>query len=304
LDIRYLKQDEIDINKWDKCIAGSINGIVYAYSWYLDIVCETWEALVLGDYETVMPLTFNKKYRILYLFQPPFTQQLGVFSSKDLSDEMTTRFIQAIPKKYRFAEINLNKFNQLKLSDNIKIENRITYELELIRDYESIFRKYKKNTIRNIRKAIQNKITIVPGLKPNNVIDLINSSGNKQNFKEQDFAVIRKLIAGAGRKKSGQLFGAYTNNNSLCAAGFFVHSNKKVCFILSVANDEAKEAGAMFLLIDEFIKQYASRNMILDFEGSNIEGIARFYAGFGAKPYNYQAIKINKLFYPLRLIKR
>ena len=304
MDIRYLKQDEIDIKKWNKCIAGSINGIVYAYSWYLDIVCETWEALVLGDYETVMPLTFNKKYRILYLFQPPFTQQLGVFSSKDLSDEMTARFIQSIPKKYRFVEIKLNKFNQLKLSDNIKVENRVTYELELIRDYESIFRKYKKNTIRNIRKAIQNKITIVPGLKPNNVIDLINSSGNKQNFKEQDFAVIRKLIAGAGRKKSGQLFGAYTNNNSLCAAGFFVHSNKKVCFILSVANDEAKEAGAMFLLIDEFIKQYASRNMILDFEGSNIEGIARFYAGFGAKPYNYQAIKINKLFYPLRLIKR
>lgn len=60
----------------------------------------------------------------------------------------------------------------------------------------------------------------------------------------------------------------------------------------------------MFLLIDEFIKQYASRNMILDFEGSNIEGVARFYAGFGAKPFNYPALKINKLFYPLRLIKR
>lgn len=237
MKINYLRQSEIDTDKWDKCIASSINGIVYAYSWYLDIVCETWEALVLGDYETVMPLTFNKKYGILYLFQPPFTQQLGIFSSHDLSDKMVGRFIKSIPPKYRFVEINLNKFNQLNNADKLNVQARATYELELIRDYESIFRQYKKNTIRNIRKAIQNKVTIVPGLKPNDVIDLIVSSGNQQNFKEKDLAIIRKLIAASGRKKSGQLFGAYTNKNSLCAAGFFVHSNKKVCFILSVANE-------------------------------------------------------------------
>ncbi len=304
MEIKYLKQDEIDIKKWDACIAGSINGIVYAYSWYLDIVCEKWDALVLGDYETVMPLTFNRKFGIWYLYQPAFAQQLGVFSSQNISEKIVLRFIKSIPKKYSFVEICLNKFNLINPVNNIKVKQKITYELELIQDYESLFRKYKKNTIRNIRKAIQKKVTIVPGLKPNDVLALINSSGNRQSYTEKDFATIRRLIAGAGRKKSGQLYGAYTDKNNLCAAGYFVHSNKKVCFILSVATDEAKESGAMFLLIDEFIKQYASRNMILDFEGSNIEGIARFYAGFGAKPANYPAIKINKLFYPLRLIKR
>ncbi|MEN8119394.1 MAG: hypothetical protein ABFS35_03565 [Bacteroidota bacterium] len=304
MEISYLKQNEINVTKWDNCIAGSINGIVYAYSWYLDVVCETWEALVFGDYETVMPLTQGKKYGISYLYQPPFSQQLGIFSSQNLSEEVVICFIKSIPKKYRFVEINLNKFNLISSAGEIKVKQKTTYELELIKDYESLFRRYKKNTIRNIRKAIQNKITIVPGLKPNDVTNLIISSGNQQEYKEKDIAIIRRLIAGAGRKKSGQLYGAYTDKNDLCAAGFFVHSNRKVCFILSVANDEGKELGAMFLLVDEFIKQYASRNMILDFEGSNIEGIARFYAGFGAKPFNYPAIKINKLFYPLRLIKR
>jgi len=304
MKINYLKQHEIDCKKWDNCIAGSINGIVYAYSWYLDVVNETWEALVFGDYETIMPLTYNKKYGISYLYQPPFSQQLGIFSSKNLSEEIVLSFIKSIPKKFSFVEINLNKFNLINPVYSIKVKQNTTYELELIMDYESLFRRYRKNTIRNIRKAIQNKITIVSGLKPNDVIKLINSSGNKQGFKEKDINILRRLIVGAGRKKSGQLYGAYTDKNNLCAVGFFVHSNKKVCFILSVANDEAKEAGAMFLLIDEFVKQYASRNMILDFEGSNIEGIARFYAGFGAKPFNYPAIKINKLFYPLRLIKR
>ncbi|OQY03280.1 MAG: hypothetical protein B6I20_05375 [Bacteroidetes bacterium 4572_117] len=304
MEIRYLKQNEINITKWDKCIAGSINGIVYAYSWYLDIVCETWNALVYGDYETVMPLTYNKKYGISYLYQPQFSQQLGIFSSRNLSGEIVGNFIKSIPEKFSFIEINLNKFNSINDVNNIKLKQNVTYELELIRDYESLFRQYKKNTIRNIRKAIQNKISITHGLKPNDVVALLNSTGNKQAYTEKDFTIVRRLIVGAIRNNSGQLFGAYTENNNLCAVGFFIYSNKKACFILSVANDEAKKTSAMFLLIDEFIKQYASKNMILDFEGSNIEGIARFYAGFGARPFNYPSIKINKLFYPLRLIKR
>jgi len=304
MEIKYLKQNEIDVKKWDKCISGSINGLVYAYSWYLDVVNENWEALVYGDYETVMPLTNNRKFGISYLYQPPFTQQLGIFSSHKLSEEIVLEFIRAIPEKYKFIEINLNKFNVISDSKDIKVQQKITYELELIRDYEHIFHHYKKNTIRNIRKATQNKVSVIQGLQPNQVIDLIHSSDKRQNYSENDIAIIRRLIAASARKSSGLLYGAYSENNSLCAAGLFVYSNSKACFILSVANEEAKQNGAMFLLIDEFIRQFALRNMILDFEGSMIEGVARFYAGFGAQPFNYPAIKINKLFYPLRLIKR
>ncbi len=304
MKIKYLKQKEIDVKKWDKCISGSINGLVYAYSWYLDVVNENWEALVYGDYETVMPLTNKRKFGISYLYQPAFTQQLGIFSLKQLSEQIVGEFIHAIPAKYKFIEINLNKFNLISTEKRLKVEQKVTYELELIRDYENIFRHYKKNAIRNIRKATKNKISVVQGLQPNQVINLIQSSGNPQGYTEKEIAVIRRLIAASARKSSGLLYGAYSQNNSLCAAGLFVYSNSKACFILSVANEEAKQTGAMFLLVDEFIKQFASRNMILDFEGSMIDGIARFYAGFGAKPYNYPAIKINNLFFPLRLFKK
>ncbi|MBN1250581.1 MAG: hypothetical protein JXR51_02110 [Bacteroidales bacterium] len=304
MEIKYLKQGEIDIKKWDKCIADSINGIVYAYSWYLDIVCSKWEALVLGDYETVMPLTANKKYYINYLYQPFFTQQLGVFSTHKLDDEIVKAFIENIPSKFKFIQINLNKYNLINLPKNYKIKTNKTFEIDLIENYEDIFRKYNKNTIRNIRKAINKKISIIKGLTPNEVINLIENSEQNQNLNQKQISIIRKLIASAIRYKSGRLYGAYDKNNTLCGAGFFVFSNNKVCFILSVSNEEAKNSGAMFLLIDEFIKDNSGRNIILDFEGSNIEGVARFYAGFGAKPFNYISIKLNKLFYPLRFFKK
>lgn len=304
MEIKYLKQKEIDIKKWDKCISGSTNGLVYAYSWYLDVVNENWEALVYNDYEMVMPLTNKRKFGINYLYQPVFTQQLGIFSLKQLSKEIVQSFIKAIPEKYKFIEINLNKFNFTPDLKNIKVQQKITYELELIREYENIFRHYKKNTIRNIRKATKSKVSIVQGLQPNEVINLIKTSGNKQKYTENEINIIRRLIVASARKSSGLLYGAYSQNNTLCAASLFVYSNSKACFILSVSNHEAKQNGAMFLLIDEFIKQFASRNMILDFEGSMIESIARFYAGFGAQPYTYPSIKINNLFFPLRLFKK
>ena len=55
-----------------------------------------WDALVLGDYEAVMPLTWNKKWNISYLYQPPFTASLASFG-KLLTEEIVRAFIAAIP---------------------------------------------------------------------------------------------------------------------------------------------------------------------------------------------------------------
>lgn len=303
MEIEYQKQKDINLKKWDTCISKSINGIVYAYSWYLDIVSPGWDALVYGDYETVMPLTHNSKYSINYLYQPFFTQQLGIFSSNKIDDSLIQAFLNAIPLKYRFIEINLNKFNNVENLDGFVIRKNITYELDLIDNYENIFRKYNKNNIRNIRKAIQNKVTITKDISVNEVFELIQDSSKIPGIKKNHTSILHQLIAKALHYNAGHLYGAYNDKNNLCAVGFFVYANNKACFILSVTNDEGKEQGAMFLLIDEFIKDFSNRNIILDFEGSNVESIARFYKGFGANPFNYSSIRTNRLPFPFKLLK-
>ena len=81
-DIRYLNRNEIETEKWDHCILQSTNGLIYARSFYLDAMAENWSALVSGDYEAVMPLTWNMKYGFTYLYQPYFTKTLGVFGKE------------------------------------------------------------------------------------------------------------------------------------------------------------------------------------------------------------------------------
>src|SRR6185295_10985608 len=101
-----LPHHRIDKEKWDACISGSCNPIVYAYSWYLDAVSPGWEALVEDDYCSVFPLTAKKKLGLNYLSQPYFTQQLGVFSERIFSSGEILAFIQTIPRK--FITINIH----------------------------------------------------------------------------------------------------------------------------------------------------------------------------------------------------
>jgi len=52
--------------------------------------------------------------------------------------------------------------------------------------------------------------------------------------------------------------------------------------------------------VDQLIRDHAGSEKILDFEGSNIPSIARFFSGFGARPETYQEVRFSRL--PLKFI--
>ncbi len=109
--IHYISHKDINKGKWDECIAHSENSLVYAMSWFLDVVSPKWDALIYGDYEAVMPLPVVKR-GIKYISQPVFTQQLGVFAPK-LGGVDIDKFMKAIPRKFLFVRMNINEKNVL-----------------------------------------------------------------------------------------------------------------------------------------------------------------------------------------------
>lgn len=279
--------------------------MIYAYSWYLDIVSENWDALVEGDYETVMPLTKNQKYKFQYLRQPVYAQQLGVFSTRRLDQTKVESFLKAIPKNFKYVQINLNIFNRLENSV-YKTQSNANYELDLIKPYEKIKKNYSANTKRNLAKALKNNISIAEGVTSNNLIALFrNNVGDaRNNFNNSHYDTLRRLISLCTRFRCGEIIGAYTNENNLCAATFFVYSNQKAIYLVSASTPEGIEKRAMFCLIDHYIRKNSERHITLDFEGSNIESIARFFKGFGATACQYQRVTVNRLPWPLRGLKK
>jgi len=96
--ILYFKNQEIDKKKWDHAIRHSVNNIMYAYSWYLDMVSPGWDALIQGDYDVVMPVTWHKKWGVKFLMQPMFAKMLGIFSNQQLGKDVMKEFIDEVKK--------------------------------------------------------------------------------------------------------------------------------------------------------------------------------------------------------------
>lgn len=303
--IQHLSYEQIDKKKWDEAIARAFNGMVYAYSWYLDIVAPGWEALVSDNYQTVMPLTCRSKFGINYLFPPFFVQQLGVFSSQKLDSTRVKSFIDAIPEKYKLVEITLNSFNRLESSDYIVREN-VNYELDLIQPYEQLFVNYNDNLKRNIKKAKKNHLSINRKVSPDEVIDLFRQNKGKQvgNFKPADYKRLKTLMEVASQKGKGHLWGVNTQEGELCAGAFFVDSNNRAIFLFSGLNETGKQQGAMPYLIDQFINSNSEKTITLDFEGSNDPGLAKFYKSFGSRECVYLFVGINRLPFYLRWLKK
>jgi hypothetical protein len=293
--IKYLRRKHIDETKWNNCINHSFNGNLYGYSWFLDIVAGEWDALVENDYERVFPLVQRKKFGISYIYQPFFTQQLGLYSTTKLDAEVLGTFIKTIPKKFKQVEINLNTLNKAE-GPSIKLIPQLNHELDLIHSYE-IREGYSVNLVRNLKKPEKAGLAISKNIKPDDIIDLFRKNRGKEitHLGDKDYLKLKRIAYTCMYKGIANIQGVYDQHNQLCAGAFFILSNNKAIFLFSGLSEEGREAGAMPFLIDSFIREHAGRHLTFDFDGSNDPSLARFYKSFGSKECTYQRIEINRL---------
>jgi hypothetical protein len=99
-------------------------------------------------------------------------------------------------------------------------------------------------------------------------------------------------------------YGIVSAQNELLASCVFFLSHNRAYYILVGNHPNGKTIGASHALIDAFIKDHAGKNILLDFEGSDIRNLAFFYSSFGAGNEIYPAIKINRLPFYLKWLKK
>lgn len=299
--IEYIRHSEIDKNKWNNCIENALNSIIYAYSWYLDVTAKTWDALVLGDYEAVMPLPYRRKFGIHYVFQPLYSQQLGIFSASPEID--TIAFINNIPKKFKHCTLNFNEENDIQ--SHILRENT-NYKLDISKDYKEITKSYNRNCKRNLKKAEVAGFTLNRTITPDQFVQFIqhNLEEKIDGVGNSEFNLLKELIRTVLQNKKGILVGLSDNNDIIHAAGFYLFSKNRLIFSVCASTPFGKENQAMYKLVDLQIEKHCTQFDWFDFSGSNIDGIAYFNSTFGAKPSVYKTIIINNLPFWMRLLKK
>ncbi|PLX09576.1 MAG: hypothetical protein C0596_03345 [Marinilabiliales bacterium] len=297
MDIKHLKHTDISKKDWDKTILNSKYGTVYAMSLYLDIVSQGWEALVNEDYSILMPLPVKTKYGFKYLTQPFYSQQLGVFSKNEIDELVFNQFMKSI--SYKFYRLQLNRANCFSFTKEVLKPN---YVLELNKSYEVIQSKYGQNCKRNLKKSVKEKQKPGDNISPDVFLNFVETNLVFKPIKGV-MPVLKSIIRESFKNGSGKIISVVDDtSDEILAAVFLLSWKNRFYYLMPASSEKGKIFNSMFFLVDQFIQQYAASDKIIDFEGSSIEGVARFYKGFGAQAEYYPVLNQNNLVFPFNKI--
>lgn len=286
--IRYIRRRQIDEEHWNSVIASSGFETIYPYTWYLDACADHWAAFVMEDYACIMPVVFRKKIGMKYTYQPVYCQQLGIFSDQPVDVEVTRMFLRALQKKFRMGDYALNEGNMIGEEHGFEVTDNMNYVLPLDRDYDTLRRNYADSCRRTVKRTTKNDLRFTDEIGIDELISLKKNSTTPV-LNNVQYAYIKELLLKMKSLEKLRIYGAREKDH-LVAAAAFAFSAQRGIYLLSASSAAGREHQAMFMVVDQFIQLYAEKLPKLDFEGSNIPSIARFFRGFGAKPEVYQRV--------------
>lgn len=306
--IRFYQHNEIDSIKWNDCIERSSFPTIFADYDLLSLVSPGWCALIDGDYEAVMPLPCRCKWGFSYVFTPFFISRLGLFATTAPSAEMMLEFVNALPRHYRQCDLCLNPDNDVSMLPSDSYMMMVSHVLDLSFSYEALHANYSENTRRNVKAADRHAVSLAPA-DIRQIVDLFVHNRGKQGvgFKAADYDMLVSLVDFWNQRNLVDLVGVNDENGRLIAGACFLKDHRCRWFLFSGRDNSVADKRAMFYLIDEYIKQHAGENLILDFNGSMNPNVARFYAGFGSARYEFPVLAYtpSSLWAPLlRLYRR
>ncbi|MBN2662728.1 MAG: hypothetical protein JXR68_03685 [Bacteroidales bacterium] len=280
MNILYVKNKEIDKKKWDNCLLLAENGLIYGCSWYLDIVCDTWDALIADDYKFVLPLPVKKKYFFKAVHKPVYVQKFNVFGN-NLLPNIVEKFIEKIPSIFINFSVSLG-CNYSEFVSNFDVTENKSQILFLNNSYEELFNNFDKAHKKNTRKAIKNGVVVNETQNINNVVLMKREVHKNKNILLQDidYQKLLDLVTFNVLEKGGEIFDAFYENNLIATAFFAKFKNTYTLF--SGNSILARKLGASYIIINEFIRKHQNSNVAIDFAGSNIKSIADWNLGFGA----------------------
>jgi hypothetical protein len=305
MPVRLVPYKDIDKQQWDQCIKASANRLIYAQSFYLDALAGEWDALVLEDYKAVMPLTFKKKFAIKYLYQPPFIQQLGIFSAQKISAAMFKLFEDQLLKEYSFAEITLN-YQNIAGDWKSTTKERTNFVLDLNRSYEELYDNYLPAFTKSLRRIKKFQLQYLPSDNYSSAIDHYENeySGRLKDFDKSAYANLKKVFAHL--YSEGNLFTreVYSTSGALLAGVVLMRDAQRLYNIISFITDEGKKLEANYFMYDNIIQEFAGKDYLLDLEGSDVKGIANFYKKMNPVNQPYLFLKFNNLHPLIKIIKK
>lgn len=297
--IRFVRHSDIDPVAWDARLERCANKLWYGSSAVLSAAAPGWDALIDVENDAQMALPWRKKFGITYAYQPFLLQQLGPFAALP-SPADTSRFIAALPTHIRFADVYLCPGTPA--PPRLSEQQNITFDLKV--PIDALRKRYSENHRRTLKKTE----LAAAGWEERVPLPELTTffTGSEQfrrwGIKPDQLQTLARVLATAEQQGHGFGCGVRSNDGLACAA-FFVRWGGRLIFLKGLANEQGRKLHAMHYLIDRVIAEHAEQDLLFDFAGTNDADLARFYMGFGGERSVYLRALVNKLPFPLNLLR-
>jgi hypothetical protein len=287
--IRFVKRKDIDTERWDRCVRDSPHSDIYALSGCLDIMAKRWSGLVQDDYAAVLPIPWNRKYFLSYIYTPRFTGPLPLCGDPATVLPLAD-FLSHIPGRFISWDLDINSPQP---AEKIPYRHhyRTNYLLPLYRGYDNLFGAFRPGYRNLIRQAQRDGFHAQPTDAYKEIIEKASRKKEIKGMKQEDYKRFARLCDWLNPLGMLETWESIAPDGHQCAGAVFAKTDRKLYYLLAWNNEQGRASAASHLLMNEVIRSHANSQRILDFEGSDHPGIAHFMQGFGAQQHLYIALR-------------
>ncbi len=289
------------MRKWESCVGNSLNTCIFAHCWYLDSLSFSWEAVVMGDYEAVMPY-FVDNGKACLKFGVAWT---GIYSRNCVDSEISRLFINAIDIRYKKIDLVFDKYFVMPDGDTKGIfQLKKIYQLDTVNPPEQFktgdgflevlkqkYPKYYKADIR-FREYNPKNVRLLPY---ENLMALDRKLNVRHALK------LRTLTERAVVKKFGYYMEISLSDNKLHGAILVTFCDSYIFVPFMKCRKIRKSFAQYTMLLDFVMRHFAYRPGILVMDASRLGISNDVLDNLGAEcfsTYRYKAnmmVKLRKL---------
>jgi hypothetical protein len=266
--------------------------------WWLNLTTEGhWEEAVVANNQGVIArLPYRKlhRYGATILTQPRLTPYGGPWfrpsSAKPANQfserqKLTAELLSQLPRCDLFSQ---NLWPEISdwlpfYWDGYSQRTSYTNWLRDLSSPDALWAGFLEGTRREVRKA-QTRVQVVVSDDVDRLCDLHERTFSRQGLTPpRERAFLRRVAEGAVRQGHARITFALDEAGHAHAVNLLVFDERSAHYLIGGSDPSHRTSGGASLLMWDAIQFAASRSRLFDFEGSMVEGVARFFRGFGSE---------------------
>lgn len=263
MNIRLVRQEDLDKQLYNSCIHFATNGNIYGYDWFLNATAKEWDVLVEGDnWESVMPLPRRKNWLgRTYLEQPRLVPELAVYTVKPLSPKRIQSFWDAVPEEYRGGGLTVEPASVPADPGRFTVDVAAGTVLFLNEPYETVIGDFPPAYHEGLLRAEDAGLKPTSSFAPEKFADLWLEVNGKSAENEWTYHAMQRIMYQVLHRSWGNTQAVQDSAGNMLAMVFVVYSHARIFPLYQVETPAGKKVGALTYLWDNLLKGHSEQNL-------------------------------------------